>query len=124
MKTSGKRNKGGRPTKPVKRTCRLRVACTVLEVELIKSKAQTVQLTVSEFLRDAALKSQITARQKTLPAPVLNFTGLLNHLAANINALAYKNNAAQTFNAFERIELKQLVADVKQLAQDIKYFLK
>lgn len=120
METGGKNKKGGRPKKPIKRNHRLRVACTTFEAELIKSKAQKVQLTISEFLREAALNSQVTSRQKTLPKEVLAFTANLNHLAANINSLAYKNNAAQAFNAFERTELKQLVADVMQLAQDIK----
>ncbi|HMR84202.1 MAG TPA: mobilization protein [Niabella sp.] len=107
----------------MQRSHRLRVACSALELEIIEGKAEQVQLTISEFLREAALNSQIVSRQKTLPKEILEFTAQLNHLAANINSLAYKNNAAQIFNAFERLELKQLAADVKQLAQDIKNYL-
>ncbi|MFT4156183.1 plasmid mobilization protein [Parafilimonas sp.] len=117
------KNKGSRPKKTIQRSHRLRVACSALELEIIEGKAKQVQLTISEFLREAALNSQIFSRQKTLPKEVLEFTAQLNHLAANVNSLAYKNNAAQIFNAFERLELKQLAADVKQLAQDIKNHL-
>lgn len=123
MNSSNSKNKGGRPKKTIQRSHRLRVACSALELEIIEGKAEQVQLTISEFLREAALNSQIVSRQKTLPKEILEFTAQLNHLAANINSLAYKNNAAQIFNAFERLELKQLAADVKQLAQDIKNYL-
>lgn len=123
MNSSNSKNKGGRPKKTIQRSYRLRVACSALELGIIEGKAKQVQLTISEFLREAALNSQIVSRQKTLPKEVLAFTAQLNHLAANINSLAYKNNAAQIFNAFERLELKQLAADVKQLAQDIKNYL-
>lgn len=123
MNTPNEKNKGGRPKKSVKRSFRLRVACTALELEIIEDKAKQVQLTISEFLREAAVSSQIVARQKTLPKEILDLTGNLNHLAANINSLAYKNNAAQIFNAFERSELRQLAGQVKQLAQDIKNYL-
>lgn len=120
MNTIKQKNKGGRPRKSVKRSCRLRVACTAMELKIIELKAKQVQLTISEFLREATLNSQIVTREKTLPTAILDFTGTLNHLAANINSLAYKNNSAQTFNAFERAELKQLAAQVKELAQAIK----
>ncbi len=123
MNSKNSKNKGGRPKKTIQRSHRLRVACSALELEIIEGKAEQVQLTISEFLREAALNSQIVSRQKTLPKEILEFTAQLNHLAANINSLAYKNNAAQIFNAFERLELKQLAADVKQLAQDIKNYL-
>lgn len=124
MDNNNSKNKGGRPKKTIKRNCRLRVACTRQELEKIKEKAKQVQLSISEFLREAALNSQVTARQKTLPKEVLSFTANLSHLAANVNSLSYKNNAAQIFNPFERMELKQLAEEVKKIAQDIKNGLK
>lgn len=120
METANHKNKGGRPKKTVKRNYRLRVACNLVELKIIQLKAEKTKLTVSEFLREAACNSHIDIREKTLPAAVLDFTGTLNHLAANVNSLAYKNNSAQTFNAFERAELKQLAVQVKELAQAIK----
>src|SRR5664279_116491 len=118
------KNKGGRPKKIAGRTFRLRVACSVDELSIIKEKAAKCQLTISEFLRTAATGSQIdTRKNKALPKEVLALTALLNHLAANINSLAYKNNRAENFDAIERAELKYLAAQVHQLANDIKNYL-
>lgn len=124
MNTTNEKRKCGRPKKEVKRSYRLRIACTAHELKTIEEKAKQTQLTVSEFLREAAFKTHIDVRQKTLPKEILEFTGTLNHLAANVNSLAYKNNAAQSFNAFERTELRQLALLLKELAQDIKNGLK
>jgi hypothetical protein len=118
------KNKGGRPKKIMGRTFRLRVACNKDELSIIKEKAQQSQLSISEFLRTAATGSHIdTRKNKTLPKEVLQVTAQLNHLAANINSLAYKNNRAENFNAIERAELKYLAAQVHQLANDIKNYL-
>ena len=118
------KNKGGRPKKIAGRTFRLRVACSGDELSMIKEKASKCQLTISEFLRTAATGSQIDARKnKALPKEVLALTALLNHLAANINSLAYKNNRGGNFNDIERAELKYLAAQVHQLANDIKNYL-
>ena len=118
------KNKGGRPKKILSRTFRLRVACNKDELSIIKEKAEQTQLSVSEFLRTAAIGSHIdTRKNKTLPKEVLQVTAQLNHLAANINSLAYKNNRAENFNAIERAELKYLAAQVHQLANDIKNYL-
>ena len=118
------KNKGGRPKKMLGRTYRLRVACNKDELSIIKEKAELTQLSVSEFLRAAAIGSHINTRKnKTLPKEVLLVTAQLNHLAANINSLAYKNNRAENFNAIERAELKYLAAQVQRLTNDIKNYL-
>ena len=118
------KNKGGRPRKMSRRPFRLRVACNKDELSIIKEKAEQTQLSVSGFLRTAAIGSQIdTRKNKTLPKEVLQVTAQLNHLAANINSLAYKNNRAENFNAIERAELKYLAAQVHQLTDDIKNYL-
>ena len=118
------KNKGGRPKKIMGRTFRLRVACNKDELSMIKEKAAQSQLSISEFLRAAATGSHIdTRKNKTLPREVLAVTARLNHLAANVNSLAYKNNRAENFNAIERAELKCLAEEVHQLANDIKNYL-
>jgi hypothetical protein len=119
------KNRGGRPKKMSRRTFRLRVACNKDELSIIKEKAEQTQISVSEFLRTAATGSHIDIRKnKTLPKEVLQMTARLNHLAANINSLAYKNNRAENFNAIERAELKYLAAQVQQLTNEIKNYLK
>lgn len=60
----------------------------------------------------------------TLPKEILQFTGTLNHLAANLNQIAKKRNQLDELNALERAQLQQLSTMVKQLAMDIKNHLK
>jgi hypothetical protein len=118
------KNKGGRPRKAIVRTFRLRVACDKNELSIIKEKAAQTQISISEFLRISATGGDFNVRQnKTLPKEVLQITARLNHMAANINSLAYKNNRAENFNVIERAELKYLAAQVQQLTNDIKNYL-
>src|SRR3978361_578867 len=108
--------KGGRPNKDLTRTHRLRVACDKNELEIIQKKAAQVQLTISEYLRRMCVDSQIDIKQRrVLPKEVLLFTAKLNHLAANINSLSYKNNRAENFNQKEKNELRFLSQEVQQL---------
>ena len=58
-----------------------------------------------------------------LSKEILQFTGTLNHLAANMNQTAKKRNQNEELNAIERANLQQGCATIKQLAQDIKNHL-
>lgn len=115
-------NKGGRPPKKSKRQEQLAVMCTLLERKIIKQRAQEVDLTVSEFLREAGMEGKII--KKTFPKEILEFTGKLNHLAANINQIAKKRNRDDELNALERAKLKSLAEDIKNLTIEIKNYLK
>ena len=117
-------NKGGRPKKLLKRNIALTVKCNTQEQILIASKAKQIQLTVSEYLRTLGLNGKIDRQIKVLPQEVLLFTATLNHLAANINQIAKKYNINNQPNAVERTELELLSEQVKQLAIDIKNYLK
>ena len=94
-----------------------------MERKEIESKARYLQKSVSEFLRLLGLNSHIDVKQKALPKEVLQLTGTLNHLAANINQLAYKNNREDNFSTSEKAELKDLSSQVQQLAKEIKSYL-
>jgi hypothetical protein len=94
------------------------------EKNLIKRKAETVGVSLSEFLRDAGLKRQAVRQIKALPKEILLFTATLNHLAANINQIAKQCNTYNQLTAVERIELQMLSAQIKQLATYIKNYLK
>lgn len=123
METKNK-NRGGRPKKVLVRNHCLRVACDKNELQTIKTKAAQLQLTISEYLRKLGVDSHIDIKQKrVLPKEVLLFTAQLNHLAANINSLSYKNNRAENFNQIEKNELKILAQQVQNLANNIKIFL-
>ncbi len=84
------KNKGGRPPKEVKHDNFIGVKCTLIEKTLLQEKAKTLGLTVSEYLRESGLKGQAVSKIKALPQEVLQLTGTLNHLAANLNQIAKK----------------------------------
>ncbi|MEJ7676863.1 MAG: hypothetical protein WKG06_03090 [Segetibacter sp.] len=64
------KSKGGRPGKVVKRDKLLGVKCTTVEAFLIKAKAEKVQLTVSEYLREQGLNGKIDMHRKVFPKEV------------------------------------------------------
>ncbi len=119
-----RKHKGGRPKKNIKRSEQLAVMCTLVERTVIERKAKNADVSISEFLRTLALKGQVDRQQKVLPKEVLQFTGTLNHIAANLNQIAKKRNSFDELNALERAELQHLSGQFKQLAKDIKNYLK
>lgn len=121
---SPNRNKGGRPPKAVKRNKLLGVKCTLVEKRTIEAKARYSGVSVSEYLRNLGLSSKIDMRKIRMPKEILQFTGTLNHLAANLNQIAKKRNQLDELNALERAQLNQLSLSVKKLAVDIKNHLK
>ena len=121
---TAKGSKGGRPKKVVKRDQLLGVKCTLPERTTIQQKAKDRALSVSEYLRELGLHSfGNTRKQKTLPKEVLLFTATLNHLAANINQIAYRKNRGDLLTPLERVELFQLVMEIKALSSSIKSYL-
>jgi hypothetical protein len=119
-----RKHAGGRPKKYVRRDQQLAVMCNRVERMIIEAKAENANVSVSEFLRDLALDGQFDRRIKKLPKEILLFTSTLNHLAANLNQVAKKRNREEELNAIERAELSVLSAQIKQLATDIKTYLK
>jgi hypothetical protein len=119
-----RKHKGGRPKKNIKRDQQLAVMCTLIERTLIERKAKNANVSTSEFLRTLALKGQVDRKQKVLPKEILLFTGTLNHLAANMNQVARKRNGNDELNSLERAQLNYTSEQVKQLAEDIKNYLK
>ncbi len=116
--------KGGRPQKAVKRDQQITVSCTLLERKAIEYKAGCSGLTNSEYLRQMGLSGKVDRQEKTLPKEVLLLTGTLNHTAANLNQIAKKRNSMDELNAIERAELNQLSRQCKELAGEIKNYLK
>ena len=119
-----KKNKGGRPKKAVKREEQLAVMCNKMERIVIVHNARLVNQTISEFLRNLGLHRKIDMQKKVLPKEVLLLTATLNHLAANLNQIAKKRNQNDELNALQRAELQHLSGNLKQLAIDIKQYLK
>lgn len=116
-------NKGGRPKSENKRSQQLAVMCTMDERNLISEKAKASNISVSQYLRELALKGQVGSRKKEIPKEVLLFTATLNHLAANMNQLAKKRNQQEQFTDLELSALQALSVEIKNLAAGIKKFI-
>ena len=116
-------NKGGRPPKEVKRLRTLSVKCSFFEGVQIENKAKNVGLSVSEYLREMGLKGTVKFRVKTLNREVLQLTGTLNHIAANLNQIAKKRNSFDELSVLERARLNQQSTSLQQVVTDIKAYL-
>jgi hypothetical protein len=84
------RNKGGRPKKAVKKDQIIAFKCSLYERRPIEARAKSAHLSPSEYIREISLTGKIDRQEKALPREVLDFTGTLNHLAANLNQIAKK----------------------------------
>ena len=113
-------NKGGRPKVAYKKSEALSVMCNPLEKKIIQANARNVGKTVSVFLRDLGLHNRAVSRMRALPRSVLQLTGTLNHIAANINQLAKKRNQGNDLNGMERALLNQEIRSLQTLVKDIK----
>jgi hypothetical protein len=119
-KKKARTNKGGRPKVAHKKSEALSVMCNLLEKKIIQANARNVGKTVSVFLRDLGLHNRAAIRVRTLPRAVLQLTGTLNHIAANINQLAKKRNKGDDLNGMERALLNQEVRSLQTLVKEIK----
>lgn len=70
------------------------------------------------------MKGQAVSKIKVLPQEVLQLTGTLNHLAANLNKIAKKRNGIEQLNALERASLEVQSRDLKRLVETIKNYVK
>jgi hypothetical protein len=118
----GRINIGGRPKVQHKKSEALSVMCNLLEKKIIQANARNIGKTVSVFLRDLGLNNRTAVRLRTLPRSVLQLTGTLNHIAANINQLAKKRNQGNDFNGMERALLNQEIRSLQTLVKDIRSF--
>ena len=120
---SSNRKSGGRPVKAIKSNQFIGVKCSLIEKTLLKQMAKQNGLTLSEYLRKAGLNRREVRKITALPKEVLQFTGTLNHLAANLNQLARKNNQLGKLSLIEQLNLEKLSDQIKNLAIAIKTFI-
>lgn len=120
-----KKNKGGRPVKAVKKNRVLTLKCSNYERMIIIAKARKQDLSTSEYLREMAVSGKVNFQRKALPKEILELTGTLNHMAANLNQLAKKSNhVTEEMTKMDFMVLKWLSNDLKEFALKIKALLK
>jgi hypothetical protein len=117
-------NRGGRPSKPIKRNKLIGVRCSATERFIIEAKAKAASLTKSEFLRISGLNGKIDIRKKAIPKEVLQGIATVNHIAANVNQIAKKRNSFDELSPIERAELQWIVGQLKQFVNDFKNYFK
>lgn len=114
-------NKGGRPKASLKRSNHLTVMCTIMEKKIIQISARKAGTNISVFLRTLGLNERV--KVKTLPKEVLQLTGTLNHVAANLNQIARKRNGVDELDAMDRALLNQEVRSLQGLVKAVKTYL-
>ncbi|MGY0039332.1 plasmid mobilization protein [Pedobacter sp. NJ-S-72] len=119
-----KRNKGGRPKAALKRDASISVMCNIIEKKLIQGNAKKVGTNASVYLRELGLNGTSKLKVKTLPKEVLAFTGMLNHMAANLNQIAKRRNSGEDLNAMDRALLNQEVRAVQATVEEVRSYLK
>jgi len=119
----GRVNRGGRPSVPHKRRSSVSVMCTLIEKRIIEANAKRVGMNPSVFLRNLGLNMRIEVKVKTLPKPVLEMRGTLNHIAANLNQIARRRNRGDDLNAMERALLDQDVRSLRALVKNINAYV-
>jgi hypothetical protein len=118
------KNKGGRPTKAIRKNQLITLKCTSLDKITIQAKARKARLSVSEFMLEISRTGTIVMIDKVLPTEVLTLIGTLNHMAANLNQIARKRNSVvDELNAAERANLAILSRELKNIVPMIKSYL-
>ncbi len=124
MEQNGKsvKNKGGRPKKPVKKDQVLPVKCSSLEKTIIKGRARSANLSVSQYMREISLTGKIDSKDKTFPKEVLKFLALLHNTASNINQIAKKLNSTGDFTPFLNDQVKFHLGELEKIEEQINSF--
>jgi Ribbon-helix-helix protein, copG family. len=116
------KNKGGRRPVENKMDQLIPVKCTAEQREEIQERAAKAGMTVSEYLREIGTKGRIEKRLIVFPKEVLQLTGNLNHLAANLNQIAKRRNSFEQLSSEELLTLRRQSEEVKDLATLIKSY--
>ena len=119
-----RKNKGGRPSKEVRKNIIQTFKCSAFEKLIIAQKAKELSLNTSEYIRQMSVNGKVDQQVKAFPSEVLALSGTLNHIAANINQVAKKRNKDEDLSMLERVNLQNLVPVLKGIAVEIKNYLR
>lgn len=124
QKGTVKKNKGGRPKKPVKKEQVLHVKCSSVEKTIIKGKARSATISVSQYMREIAITGKIDSKAKAFPKEVLKCLALLHNAASNINQIAKKLNSTGDLTPFLNDQLQFHLDELEKIEEKINsYFL-
>lgn len=120
QKNTVKKYKGGRPKKPIKKEQVLHVKCSSLEKTIIKGKARSASISVSQYMREIALTGKIDSKTKALPKEILKCFALLHNTASNINQITKKLNSTGNLTPFLNDQLQFHLGELEKTEEKIK----
>ena len=118
MKTIKNRNVNGRPKKSAteKKSYKVTVKLATAEYYSLKSKAKEASDTISNFIRNAILRSEVKQRlDATHLRHILQLTGMAN----NLNQIARKANSVGYLKA--KMESETLAKSIDNIIKSIEY---
>lgn len=98
------KQKVGRPPKLESRNCKSNTRFTALEYETVKSKAEDLDMSISEFMRESALKPNVTDHLSSMEALELSYeVSALKGILSDISDRLEKNPTDISHDLQERI---------------------
>lgn len=94
-----KKHAGGRPvlSEKKRKSSTVKVRVSDEEMSKIKSRADTFGVTVSQYLRDAALTHRVTKMIITNNSDLARLTAEANKIGVNVNQIARRLNASKNY---------------------------
>lgn len=88
------------------RSKKLQVYLSEEETELLKKKADSFGLSMSDYLRSLIVHGSVKAQSRLTDEQFQAFLNEMNHIGVNINQIAYRVNAARSANREDFNDLK------------------
>lgn len=107
METEKTKKKPGRPKSPVPSIRIVGVRLTSIQFKLIEAYANKSEMTISEYMRSMALNGKIELYKRSFPKEAIALIGTFNHIAANLNSLAHRNNRGDFLSPGDRDSLRE-----------------
>jgi hypothetical protein len=109
--------KGGRPKKyDQARTRKITVHVSPEEAKQIKDKADLMHLSVSSFMREAAIKTRMVAPDPSGP----RLLSEIGKIGSNLNQIAKKVNQSGTLSMEEKNGLKRIFERFNEVKRMVK----
>lgn len=106
-----KRKPGGRPKSLLPADRKVGIRLTHIQFKLIEAYAIKSEMTISEYMRTMALKGKVELFKRSFPKEAINLISTFNHIAANINNLAHRNNRGDFLTPEDRKRLGEWLND-------------
>jgi|GEM_PF-2264902 len=122
MEQKNKGNKG-RPKSAVPRNKWIKSRVNSSELILIKQKAKEANLSISDLIKAAVLKSKVEVFRRELPPESKKMLALLANLSNNLNQISKSHNIGDAISIEDRFQLLRLKTEISILKSQLILFL-